>query len=84
MKIELGDKVKCKLTGFVGTTVAKTEFINGCVQWEVVPKVGKDNKIIEAIGIDEQSLEIVTQKKKLVKKTETGGAMKKGLAQRGF
>ena len=84
MKIQLGDKVKCKLTGFVGIAVAKTEFLNGCVQWDIVPKVGKDNKILESVGIDEQSLEIVTPKKKPMKKTETGGAMKKGLAQRGF
>ena len=28
-EIKLGDKVRCKITGFTRTAVAKTEFING-------------------------------------------------------
>ena len=44
MEIELGDKVKCKHTGFVGIAVAKTEFINGCIQYEVMPRVKKNNE----------------------------------------
>ena len=75
-EIELGDTVKCKLTGFIGVAASRTEFINGCVQYDVIPKVGKDNKVPEGVSIDEVSLEVVktTKKKKIVKK-ETGGAM---------
>ena len=49
MKIELGDKVKCEHSGFTGVAVAETRFINGCVQYSVLPKVDKDNKIQEEI-----------------------------------
>ena len=83
-EIELGDKVKCKITGFVGIAVAKTEFLNGCIQYGVAAKVSKDNKIPKEIGIDSQSLELVKQKRKKVKKNDSGGKMRKGMKLRGF
>ena len=83
-EIKLGDKVKCKLTGFTGTAVAKTEFINGCTQWNVLPKGDKSNKMPEDMSIDEQSLEIIPVKKKKIKKKENGGPMHKGLRLRGY
>jgi len=83
-EIQFGDKVRCKITGFIGIAVAKTEFINGCVQWNVLPKGDKNNKMPEDIGIDEQSLEIVPVKKKKIKKERTGGKMTRGLSQRGY
>ena len=61
--INLGDKVKCKLTGFTGVAVAKTEFINGCIQYTVVGQAGKDNKYPEEISIDEDSLEVIEKKR---------------------
>lgn len=86
MKIELGDKVRCKITGFVGTAVARTEFLNGCVQYNIVPKCKKgENKMTDEIGIDEQSLEVIPKKKEIkIKKSDTGGANTKGLRQRGY
>ena len=89
-KIQLGDKVRCKITGFEGTAVAKTEFINGCVQWGVLPRMKKASKSFkeglmpEEVEIDEQSLEIISVKKKEIKKTENGGPMTRGLKLRGF
>lgn len=84
-EIKLGDKVRCKHTGFVGIAVAKSEFINGCIQYMVAPKVGKDNKILEDIGIDSQSLELVKPKKKPKKKKERrGGPTTKGLKMKGY
>jgi len=74
MTIELGDKVKCIYSGFEGVAIARTEFINGCVQFSVLPK-SKDGKIPEEIGIDEDSLKVVGTTKKQVKK-DTGGPMK--------
>jgi len=58
-KIELGDKVRCIYTGYTGIAVTKMEFINKCIQFEIAPKVGKDNKQHDAIFIDIQSLEII-------------------------
>ncbi len=83
-EIKLGDKVRCTLSGFVGIAVAKTEFINGCIQWSVLPKVDKGNKPVEEVGIDEKSLEVVIPPKKLIKKERTGGPMTRGLKQRGY
>ena len=83
-EIELGDKVRDKITGFTGIAVARTEFINGCIQYNVLPKGDKINKMPEDMSIDEQTLEIVTPKKKKVRKRDNGGANKLGFKQRGF
>ncbi len=82
--INLGDKVRCRYSGLVGVAVARTEFINGCVQYTVVPKVGKDNKVTDEIGVDEDSLVVVSVRKKIVKKKVTGGPSKKSGVRRGF
>lgn len=84
MKIQLGSKVKDKITGFVGIAVARTEFLNGCVQYLVQPKIKKNNEIPEDKGIDEQSLEVIKSKIKKKKKRENGGAMTEGFSQRGY
>lgn len=72
-KIKLGDKVRCKITGFIGIAVARTEFINGCVQYSVAPKISKDSKFPEEYPVDEQSLEVLPVKKKKIEKNENGG-----------
>jgi len=83
-QIKLGDKVKDKISGFVGIAVAKTEFLNGCIQYSIQPKVEKGNNVPDEIGIDEQSLEIVKPKKIKVKKKDIGGAMTRNLYRRNF
>ena len=91
----LGDKVKDKVTGFVGVATCRTEFLNGCVQFGIAPKVGKDNKMPEPVDIDEDSLMIVRRKvgiiqvKKEVKKKRKsfvppGGASRISHSQRGY
>ena len=81
--IKLGDKVRCKITGFEGVAVAKTEFINGCIQWMVTPKA-KGGKYPEDIGIDEGSLEVIKPKLKKREKKNDGGPVTKGQIMRGF
>lgn len=99
-EIQLGDKVKCKYTGFIGIVIMKTEFINGCIQFAVAPKVSKENKIPEEIGIDSQSLIIVArgekgkkidleiERKKRLEKPRTarstGGPMTRGMKMKGY
>ncbi len=84
MKIELGKEVRCKITGFKGIVVARTEFINGCVQYNVSPKWEKGkNPAEQEVSIDESSLELVEKPKKKIKKNETGGKMTRGLKFRG-
>jgi len=78
-EIELGDTVKCKYTGFKGIAVAKTEYINGCVQFSIASRVGKDNKLErDEICIDSQSLIVVKKKPKDNEDDEddTGGPSK--------
>ena len=58
MKIELGKEVKCKITGFEGVAVGRTEWINGCARIVVQPKVDKDGKVPDSQHIDEPQLEV--------------------------
>ncbi len=41
--IELKDKVEDMITGFSGTAIAKSIYLNGCVQYLVQPKGLKDD-----------------------------------------
>ena len=77
-----------KITGFIGIAVVRSEFLNGCIQWSVLSKMGKDNKMPEEIGIDEKSLELLPSPKKKeqkpIRKERTGGAMTRGFVRRNF
>ena len=80
----LGDKVKCKHTGFSGIIVGRTEFINGCKQYSVVPKVCKvDGKYPEDVCIDEESLVLIEHQRKLATKSK-GGPVTRGMHRKGF
>ena len=70
--IKLGDKVKDTITDFEGTVVAKIDYLNGCIRYEVKPQGLKDGKTIEAEWIDETQL-IVIGKKKIRKNDDPGG-----------
>lgn len=66
--IELGQTVKCKLTGFTGIAEAKIEYINGCLQFLVRPKKkAKDDEYPTGAYIDSELLDVVkgTRKVKL-------------------
>jgi len=79
--IKLGQKVRDIVTGFEGIATAKVEYLNGCIQFCVKPKV-TDGKMLDSEYIDIQQLEIIDdgllnasglfQK---VKDTFTGGDM---------
>lgn len=95
-KIELGDTVEDIHTGFKGVAMIYSKFFNGCEQYDVVPKVDKDNKPTESLGIDIQSLKIVKRGKagKIVDKDKkqeekeeerfVGGPISKSRKLRGF
>lgn len=57
--IKLGQKVKDKVTGFTGIVIGKAEYLTGCNQYGVQPKVTKEQKVDSAIWFDEGRLEIV-------------------------
>jgi hypothetical protein len=84
MDVNLGDKVRDKITGLKGIAVARTEFINGCVQYLVQPKINKDGTIPQDVGIDSQSIEVIKPKVKKIKREETGGPMTRGMCRRNY
>lgn len=93
VEIELGDKVKCIHTGFEGIAVARTKFINGCIQYSVAQKHKKGAECIEDMGIDAGSLKVIEsrhlEQKPLIKKTvktkkPLGGKSRIGMKFRGF
>lgn len=61
MKLQMGVKAKCKVTGLTGIITGRTEYLNGCIQWLVKPPVDKDGKIVEGHWIDEGQLEIIDE-----------------------
>lgn len=81
--IKLGDKVRDKISGFVGIVTSKTEFLNGCVQYGIQGKSVK-NHIPEPIAIDDKSLELVNPPKEKIKKERTGGPNRLAFKQRGY
>lgn len=60
-KIELGSDVRCKITGYTGMVIGRTEWLYGCRRYTVQAKELKDGKPVEPIGGDEDQFEIVTQ-----------------------
>ena len=72
-KINLGDQVKDKVTGFTGIATARVEFLNGCTRIAVQTDVLKDGLSQDSPYIDEPQLEVV--KKEVVEcgPRDTGG-----------
>jgi len=61
-KIRMGDTVKSKISGFKGVVVSKTQFLNGCVQFGIEPKVNNKNLTegtLQEMSVDERSLVLV-------------------------
>ena len=74
--VPLGTKMLDKITGFEGVAIAKTEFLNGCVQYHLKARMDKDGKVREAHSFDCQQLEIVDEvKNERRKKKSPGGIM---------
>ncbi len=67
MSVNLGDKVKDKVSGFTGIATARHEYLNGCVRISVDPdKLGKEGAKGEGHVFDEPQLEIVKRAKVIV------------------
>jgi len=75
-KYELGVKARCQLTGFKGIIMARNEWVNGCRQYLVKPKVDKDGKMKEGEWIDEEQLELLSGKGINIATKPTGGPQK--------
>lgn len=82
MTIELGDKVKCRVTGFSGIVISKTVHLNGCDRFHVQPACGKDGKYPDGWNIDEHSLDIIKKGAGLPKKEAREKELQKAKAAR--
>lgn len=73
-KIELGDRVKDKVSGYIGVVVAVTTWLNGCARMGVQAEtVKKNEQPKDAAWFDEFQLKLV--RKGIVKTVsrDTGG-----------
>lgn len=57
--IELGNKVKDIVTGFVGIATSRVTYLNGCKQICITPPVGKDGKVEEGRYVDIGQIESI-------------------------
>lgn len=58
MEINIGKKAKDKVTGFIGIIVGSADYLYGCKQYLLVPKVKKDGSLDSGRWFDEGRLEI--------------------------
>jgi len=75
---KLGEKVKDTVTGFKGTITARIEYLNGCIQYCVEPKVGKEMKMEKHHWIDEGQVELIevrSARARKISKSGSGGVM---------
>lgn len=72
-KFELGAKARCIVTGLEGIIIGRAQYLNGCKQYGIKQKVGKDGKVPEAHWIDEAQLKQVTGGIKIKREEEPGG-----------
>lgn len=71
MKIKLGSKVKCIVSGFEGIAVSEVKYLNGCMQYCVAGR-SVDNKPGESLYIDHAQLEVIGEGVNVASK-DTGG-----------
>ena len=72
--INLGDKVKDSVTGFIGIAVGRTTWLHGCDRITVQPEgLNKEGKLFENQNFDEPQLEVVKPKKVKEGNHKTGG-----------
>ena len=59
-KIDLGDRVKDRITGLVGIVTAKSEYMNGCRRFGVgAEKPSKDGTLLKDEWFDEPQLVLI-------------------------
>jgi hypothetical protein len=71
--MQLGIKVKDKITGFEGIVTGFVTYLSGCNQSLVVPPVDKDGKVVEGVWFDVQRLDRIDQSVVVLNNRETPG-----------
>jgi hypothetical protein len=71
--VELGDQVRDKVTGFKGIVTGKAQYLTGCKQVMVTPKVGDDGKYVDACWLDVDRVEILGKEAIKIDVVDNGG-----------
>lgn len=69
MKFNFGTTVRDNITGFTGVITARVEYMNGCVQYGVLPLKLKDGVVQDEYWLDEGRIQVVKESKKAKKKS---------------
>ena len=72
-KYDLGAQAVDTVTGFKGTITARIEFISGCVQYALRPRVDEKGQMVDSVYIDEDRLEIEVEKPEPKRVARSGG-----------
>lgn len=75
-KFDLGDTLRDTVTKFEGVAMARTQWFNGCLRYQLQPPKLKDGKMLDQEVFDEQQLVLVKAAKKPEAKKLTGGPQK--------
>jgi hypothetical protein len=62
-KVELGDEVKCKVTGFKGVVTMYSQCLTGCDRIVVQPPVNKEGKHPDSMWLDTHAVTIIKKGK---------------------
>lgn len=76
--IELGDEVKCKITGYRGICTAIAKCLTGCDRIEIRPPITKDGKMSESYWFDEAACVVIKKQKIPPNKVQDERIDKKG------
>lgn len=77
-KFALGADVRDILTGFIGVTISRTEYVSGCVQYGLQGKLQDDGKMGKIEYLDEIRLVPVELEQKPVIETAPDGTQRPG------
>lgn len=76
-KVKLGDKVRDRVTGYEGTVIGITNWLNGCARLGVQGQERNENGMPnDAYWFDEFQAEIIKEKETKKGSTATGGPRK--------
>jgi hypothetical protein len=67
-KIELGDKVRDRISGFTGIAVGRTDWMYGCSRVVIAPQELHNGSLVDSQAFDIQQLELL--EKKVIKREE--------------
>ena len=73
--IELGDIAKDLVSGLEGVVTERREYLNGCIQFVIIPPMKKGSDQMPSWCLDEEQLVVVKKKavKVATKEISTGG-----------